>query len=252
MGPVFIFGTVGATSLLHSATAPLQLDTLPRIADETPLSSNLNGVARSPIVFVSKETPMNKLTFAFLSAVAVLSFSACKKKGGDDSGAAMAKMSEFKDEMCKCKDAKCAQDVSDKMTKWSQEQAKNQKEPPKMSEADTKKAAEIGEQMGKCMQDAMGAGGEVPAGDTAAPGGDTPAAAAGDMPAECAEYKAAIDKLATCDKMPPAAREALVKAFDDASAGWANLPAEAKAGLATSCKAGTDAVMAAAKTTCGW
>src|SRR5215204_4177823 len=100
---------------------------------------------------------MNKLT---LVMVALLAFGGCKKKSGTDTSAtaAMAKMSEFKDEMCKCKDAKCAQDVSDKMTKWSQEQSKNQKEPPKMSEEDQKKAAAIGEEMGKCMQTAMSAG----------------------------------------------------------------------------------------------
>jgi hypothetical protein len=56
------------------------------------------------------------------------------------------------------------------MTKWSQEQAKNQKEPVKMSEEDTKKAAAIGEEMGKCMQTAMGAGaGTPPAEGSAAP-----------------------------------------------------------------------------------
>ena len=100
---------------------------------------------------------MKKLTLAFMVAMAFVSFG-CKKKGAGGAGEAMAKMSEFKDEMCKCKDAKCAQDVSDKMTKWSQEQSKTQKEPPKMSEEDTKKAAAIGEEMGKCMQAAMGAG----------------------------------------------------------------------------------------------
>ncbi|HEY5926329.1 MAG TPA: hypothetical protein VIV11_31805 [Kofleriaceae bacterium] len=100
---------------------------------------------------------MKNLTLAFMVAMAFVSFG-CKKKGAGGAGEAMAKMTEFKDEMCKCKDAKCAQDVSDKMTKWSQEQSKNQKEPPKMSEEDTKKAAAIGEEMGKCMQAAMGAG----------------------------------------------------------------------------------------------
>ena len=188
---------------------------------------------------------MKKITIAFVSALALMSFGACKKKSANTTGEAMTKMTEFKDEMCKCKDAKCAQDVSDKMTKWSQEQSKNQKEPPKMSDADQKKAAAIGEEMGKCMQTAMGAGGAAPA-----PGGAAPAA--GDLPAECGEYKAAIEKLSTCDKMPQQARDALKKAFDEASAGWANLPADSKAGLSTACKAGTDAVMSAAKQTCGW
>jgi hypothetical protein len=79
----------------------------------------------------------------------------------------------------------------------------------------------------------------------AAPAGSAAAAApaaAGDLPAECNDYKAAIDKLSSCDKMPKEARDAMKQAFDSASSGWANLPAEAKAGLATACKAGADAV----------
>ena len=52
------------------------------------------------------ETAMKKLTFAFMVAMTFVSFG-CKKKAGS-SGEAMAKMTEFKDEMCKCKDAKCA------------------------------------------------------------------------------------------------------------------------------------------------
>jgi hypothetical protein len=79
----------------------------------------------------------------------------------------------------------------------------------------------------------------------AAPAGSAAAAApaaAGDLPAECNDYKAAIEKLSSCDKMPKEARDSMKQAFDSASAGWANLPAEAKAGLATACKAGADAV----------
>jgi hypothetical protein len=80
----------------------------------------------------------------------------------------------------------------------------------------------------------------------------TAPAPAGDLPAECNEYKAAIDKLSTCDKMPQQARDALKQAYDQSSAGWASLPADAKANLATACKAGTDAVTASAKQSCGW
>jgi hypothetical protein len=75
--------------------------------------------------------------------------------GGADMAEAMAKMTEFKDKMCACADTACAQKVSDDMTKWSTEQAKNMKEPPKMSEEDTKKMTQIGEDLGKCMQKAM-------------------------------------------------------------------------------------------------
>lgn len=67
----------------------------------------------------------------------------------------MVMMERFKDEMCACKDAKCAQGVADEMTKWSQEMAKELDDPPKMSDEDTKRATAIGEEMGKCMQVAM-------------------------------------------------------------------------------------------------
>jgi hypothetical protein len=93
----------------------------------------------------------------------------------------------------------------------------------------------------------------APATPTPAPAtAPAPAAAAGDLPAECNDYKAAIDKLSSCDKMPQQARDALKQAYDQASAGWASLPADAKANLATACKAGTDAVNTSAKQVCGW
>lgn len=70
----------------------------------------------------------------------------------------MKRMAQFKDQMCACKDATCAQQVSDDITKWSQEMTRAQREQPEMTEEDTKQAADIGEQMGKCMMSAMGAG----------------------------------------------------------------------------------------------
>jgi hypothetical protein len=196
---------------------------------------------------------MKNLTIAFVAALTLMSFG-CKKKSA--SGEAMSKMSEYKDKMCACKDTACAQKVSEEMTKWAQDMQKDSKEPTKYSEEDQKKQAAIGEEMGKCMQKAMGAGGTMePAGSAAGSAEGSaaaPAAAAGDLPAECNDYKAAIEKLSSCDKMPQAARDALKNAFDQASGSWASLPAEAKAGLATACKAGADAVMQSAKATCGW
>lgn len=76
--------------------------------------------------------------------------------GGGEFQAAMAKMSEFKDKMCKCSDAKCAQNVSDEMTKWGQEEA-TQHQDEKPTEDQMKQAQEIGEQMATCMMKAMGA-----------------------------------------------------------------------------------------------
>jgi hypothetical protein len=193
---------------------------------------------------------MMKLTLVF---VALFAFGGCKKKAGDNTAAAMAKMTEFKDEMCKCKDATCASAVSDKMTKWSAEQNKDKKEPAKMSEADTKKAAAIAEEMGKCMATALAASAPPPAGsDTPPAGSAAPAVGADGLPKECADYKAQVEKLKTCEKIPQKAKDALIKAFDDASKGWATMPEGAKAGLDKSCKAGTEAVVVAAKEACGW
>jgi hypothetical protein len=71
---------------------------------------------------------------------------------------ALAKMDEFTIAMCACTDAACAQRVSDDMTRWSQEMARTQRRPPKMTAADTERAAAIGEKMGRCMQNAMSQG----------------------------------------------------------------------------------------------
>ena len=66
--------------------------------------------------------------------------------------------------------------------------------------------------------------------------------AAADLPAECAEYKAGIEKLATCDKLPQQSRDGLKQAYEASSAAWASVPAEGKAALATACKSAADAL----------
>lgn len=94
-------------------------------------------------------------------------------------------------------------------------------------------------------------GAAAPATTPAAPGA-APAAAAADLPKECQDYKADIEKLSTCDKLPQQTRDSLKQAFDTASASWASLTPEAKANLSSSCKAGAQAVEQSAKSTCGW
>lgn len=69
---------------------------------------------------------------------------------------AMRMMEKFTDEMCQCHDSRCAQDVSDVMMRWSQQQA--QQHPaglPQLSDKDSKRAAALGERMGRCMVRAM-------------------------------------------------------------------------------------------------
>ena len=199
---------------------------------------------------------MKNLSICFVAALSLASFG-CKKKGG--MAEAKAKMNEFADKMCACKDTKCAQGVSDEMTKWSTEMSKTASKDEKPSEADMKDMEATTKKLTDCMQKAMGAGdmGSAAGSDTgagsAAAGSDTaagsaaagsaaPAAAGGDLPAECNDYKAAIEKLATCDKLPQATRDALKQSYEQTSAAWANVPAEGKASLATACKSAADAV----------
>lgn len=206
---------------------------------------------------------MKNLTIAFLATASLFAVGACKKKGGGDAGEAVAKMTEFKDQMCACKDKACADKVQEGMTKWSTEMAAKagDKKDQKADEATMKKMTEVGQAYGECMTKAMSAGAETPptgggsgsdSGSAAAGGGsgsDTAAApAAGGSTGipECDDYKAAIDKLAACDAIPEATRKTMKDAFDQASGAWASLPAEGKAAAATGCKAGADAVKQAA------
>ena len=192
---------------------------------------------------------MKNLTIAFLAAASLFTVSACKKKGGGGAGEAMAKMGEFADDMCKCKDKACADKVQEGMTKWSTDMAAkggDKASAEKPSEADMKKMTEVGQKYAECMTKAMtpaepagGSGaGPAAAADPAAAGGP----AAGDLPAECGEYKAAIEALAKCDKLPQQTRDALKQSYEQTSTAWAAVPAEGKAALATACKAAADAV----------
>jgi len=64
-------------------------------------------------------------------------------------------MERFTDDMCRCQDAPCAQRVSEDLTRWAQDQAKTEAEQPQMTEEDQKRAMDIGQRMGTCMQNAM-------------------------------------------------------------------------------------------------
>jgi hypothetical protein len=72
------------------------------------------------------------------------------------------------------------------------------------------------------------------------------------MPLVCGEWKAALDKLATCTAIPPHDRDSLISVYKDASRDWGQLPADAKRNLIEVCRAGADAVLKGAKATCGW
>lgn len=206
---------------------------------------------------------MKNLTIAFLAAASLFTVGACKKK--NDAAEAVAKMTEFKDAMCKCTDKACADKVNADMMKYG-ESMKNKKDDSKPDQAMMDKLMGIMTEFQKCSEKAMGAGGDAAgsaaapaagsaeagsaapaagsgeAGSAAAAGSAAPAAGGGDLPAECNEYKAAIESLAKCDKLPQQAKDALKQSYEQTSAAWASVPAEGKASLATACKAAVDAV----------
>ncbi len=121
---------------------------------------------------------MNKLMIALAATMALTSFGCKKKAASGNASEAIAKMTDFKDRMCACKDAACAKAVNEEMTKWAQEEAKKTNGPVSLSEADQKKSSEIGTALGECLQKAGGGPGSGAAGSGSAMGsGDTGSAA---------------------------------------------------------------------------
>ena len=97
--------------------------------------------------------------FASLAAV-IAAFAifrtTCRGDRTDYIAEAIAKLQEFTDQMCQCRDATCAQKVGDELTKWGQEMAKRHPNPPSnMTEQQTKDINAIAEKLGMCMQKAM-------------------------------------------------------------------------------------------------
>jgi hypothetical protein len=86
----------------------------------------------------------------------------------------------------------------------------------------------------------------------AADGSAAPAAAGGDLPADCARYRDDIGKLATCEKLPQQSRDAMKKSYDALSKSWANLPAASRDAANTACKSAADSVEKTGKSLCGW
>jgi hypothetical protein len=64
---------------------------------------------------------------------------------------AITKMAGYRDALCNCADRLCANRVVEDMTKWGEEMAHDPNRTTKMNEADTQRAAEISETMGKCL-----------------------------------------------------------------------------------------------------
>lgn len=201
-------------------------------------------------------------TRVWIAMVVALASASCKDKGTQGGDKTVAKLTAFRDEMCACKDAACAQEVSKRMTTWNAEQARGGT--PTLSEADGKAAQKVSDELGTCMLKALSSGSGAPAGEIAsgaansAPGSASEAApsegsagsAGGEIPPECQDYKAAVERIQSCDAVPQAARDTLRASFDKASAGWEKLGSREH--LKPSCKAATDAIVAVGRQKCGW
>ena len=78
------------------------------------------------------------------------------------------------------------------------------------------------------------------------------AAVVTNVPAECAMYKGAIDRVATCESVAQGTRDSMKQASESLTGMWSRLSdAEAKA-LAPACKAGEDSVLVAYSSCGGW
>lgn len=203
---------------------------------------------------------MGLLLRAAAVAAAIAAGGACKDKGGGTSATdAVAKMTSFKTAMCACTDAACAKKVSDEMAAWGREQPANN---PAMSADDQKRANAIGRELGDCLLRVMAKrdAGSAAIGSAAAasppPNPPPPptgsGAAPSGLPKECDEYRALVTRLQTCEGMAKQARETLIKGYEEAATRWAMLAEESRESLAAACAGGGEAVMAAAKTQCGW
>jgi hypothetical protein len=74
---------------------------------------------------------------------------------GDRLEDAMRVFEKLTGEMCQCRDSVCATQVSDELTRWGTAMQKEWQPPPKLTEAQLKRATALGTRMGECMSKAM-------------------------------------------------------------------------------------------------
>ncbi len=97
---------------------------------------------------------MKAFTPAFL-----LALFGCTETTPDPAADAIPRMIGFRDEMCGCQNKPCADEVQERMTKWSSEMAVRLEDrpAPKASVEEMKKMTEVGQAYGECMTRAMSA-----------------------------------------------------------------------------------------------
>lgn len=134
------------TSALLDRSSVATAKQIAAASPRSPFSDDVRAGAYGPV--------LPTVTAGFVTSLAILG----RERAQDQASAreAMAKMAAFRDAMCACNDADCAQRVANDMTTWSQQMAATTRRPPTMTEADQAEATQLGTEMGQCMQKAMG------------------------------------------------------------------------------------------------
>lgn len=78
-----------------------------------------------------------------------------------------------------------------------------------------------------------------------------PPAPGADLPKECQDYKAMVDKMTTCEKFGPQ-KAKLADAFTASWTAWEKLPADGKAKLAEECKKSAATIQSVGAAACNW
>jgi hypothetical protein len=114
-----------------------------------------------PMKFITKAEAIDNESHACGKAI--------EEAAGEEAAAAsLKKLTDYKDQMCACKDNACATKITDDMTAWNVAQAKSTEVAPSMDQATTKTFTEVSEAMGTSMQTAM-TGSAAPAPAPASP-----------------------------------------------------------------------------------
>jgi hypothetical protein len=97
-----------------------------------------------------------KMWIAAWTAIALaiaggIGYAVVEKRGPDRLEQAFEKFDRFTDQMCECRDDACVKAVSDSMTKWSTEEAKNWQPPPKLDAEHQARAEAIAKRLITCM-----------------------------------------------------------------------------------------------------
>jgi hypothetical protein len=145
-----------------------------------------------------------------------------------DASDQIAKMSELRDRMCACKDAACATKVAQEASEWGSHTSERTHNVPYSAE-DSEKIGQIMTATAACLQKAAEGG----AGD--------------DLPEGCKDWKAGIDKLDACPKIPRDAIATMRGQYERSAASWKQISAEKRATMSHICDRARDAVAQAIK-----